>query len=201
MSDIGLYISTFRSKTQNQVARRARELDKKTRALAILLRDDWAKAVLEREREVHAVRSQLAQTEADLDEQLDIMSGLSTSKERGERLQARRSSPLAESYERAVNVGGHERGDDPRESEVFLGGTGAGIGMVALQVAWIGGETSSWLSLYSGAFLVATGRWSAVQSGTKTGLKHQPKLKRRQVELRLRFIQLDVYDVHRPIAS
>lgn len=121
----------------SQAAKRGRELGRKTRALDILLRDDWAKAVLEREKETRTTRLQLAQAEGELATQLNCMAGLASS-----------GSGLGEVHNgkvpgRANHEGGKSVGDSKEEerptakgeAEVFLGGAGGGIGMVALQVS------------------------------------------------------------------
>ncbi|CAM9582087.1 unnamed protein product [Ectocarpus fasciculatus] len=118
---------------QGLAARHARELDKKTRALAILLQDDWANAVLKREKETRAVRLQLAQADADLAKQLDSIAGLAV----GCKLGARKASVRRSNHAGGGDVG--EREEEERETtenepEVFLGGETGGIGMVALQV-------------------------------------------------------------------
>lgn len=116
-----------------QAARHARELDKKTRALAILLQDDWANAVLKREKETRALRLQLAQADADLAKQLDSIAGLAVGCKRG----ARKAVVRRSNHAGGGDVG--EREEEERETtenepEVFLGGEAGGIGMVALQV-------------------------------------------------------------------
>lgn len=116
-----------------QAARHARELDKKTRALAILLQDDWANAVLKREKETRAVRLQLAQADADLAEQLDSIACLAVGSKRG----ARKASVRRSNHAGGGDVGEHEeeeRETTGHEPEVFLGEGTGGIGMVALQV-------------------------------------------------------------------
>ncbi|CAM9154699.1 unnamed protein product, partial [Laminaria digitata] len=69
---------------QQQATRRKRELERKTRALDILLRDDWANAVLERVSETRATRLQLAQAEVDREAQLDAMAGLAVDGQQAE---------------------------------------------------------------------------------------------------------------------
>ncbi|CAM9969999.1 unnamed protein product, partial [Ectocarpus sp. 4 AP-2014] len=116
---------------QGLAARHARELDKKTRALAILLQDDWANAVLKREKEIRAVRLQLAQADADLGEQLDSIAGLAV----GSKRRARKASVRHSDHAGGGHVGEHQeekRGITGHEPEVFLGGGTGGIGMVAL---------------------------------------------------------------------
>ncbi|CAM9421118.1 unnamed protein product [Ectocarpus sp. 13 AM-2016] len=117
---------------QGLAARNARELDRKTRALAILLQDDWANAVLKREKETRAVRLQLALADADLGEQLDSMAGLAV----GSKRRARKASVRHSNHAGGGHVGEHEeekREITEHEPEVFLGGGTGGIGMVALQ--------------------------------------------------------------------
>ncbi|CBN77476.1 hypothetical protein Esi_0059_0111 [Ectocarpus siliculosus] len=119
-------------KDTEEAARHARELDKKTRALAILLQDDWANAVLKREKETRAVRLQLAQADADLGEQLDSIAGLAV----GSKRRARKASVRHSNHAGGGHVGEHEeekRETTGHEPEVFLGEGTGGIGMVALQ--------------------------------------------------------------------
>ncbi|CAB1113805.1 unnamed protein product [Ectocarpus sp. CCAP 1310/34] len=122
-------------KDTEEAARHARELDKKTRALAILLQDDWANAVLKREKETRAVRLQLAQADADLGEQLDRIAGLAV----GSKRRARKASVRHSNHGGGGHVGEHEEEKQEisgHEPEVFLGGGTGGIGMVALQVCF-----------------------------------------------------------------
>ena len=121
--------------------RRGRELDRKTRALAILLRDDWATAVLEREKETRATRLQLAQAEADLTAQLDRVAGVGVSscgRRTCEGQTSRQPDRHAEGRGSAEGTEDKEREATAEETEVFLGGAGGGagggVGMVALQV-------------------------------------------------------------------
>lgn len=116
--------------------RRGQELDRKTRALAILLRDDWATAVLERERETRATRLQLAQTEADLAAQIDRVAGVGVSGS-GWREGQTSGQPdrHVEGRGSADGTEGKEREATAAEAEVFLGGAGGEVGMVALQVS------------------------------------------------------------------
>eukprot|EP00903_Cladosiphon_okamuranus_P014747 g13665.t1 len=121
---------------QQQAVRRGRELDRKTRALTILLRDDWATAALEREQETRAARLQLAQAEADLAAQIDRMAGVVV---RGSRRRVHEGQASGQFDGHAVVrgsvTGGEGNGGETvgEEAEVFLGGAGGGIGMVALQ--------------------------------------------------------------------
>lgn len=134
------HLLTFRSVDIawfSQAARRTRELRRKTRALAILLRDDWAKAVLDREKETRAARLQLAQAEDELATQLDSMAGLAAI---GSGMGVTHDGNVSR---RTKHEGGKRAGESEEEkrraargeAEVFLGGAGGGIGMVALQVS------------------------------------------------------------------
>lgn len=115
-----------------QAVQLKRELDKKTRALSVLLRDDWAKVALEREREIRAVRVQLAQTEAHLEEQLDTMvERLLASVKKQSRI-GRKDEQSSEGCRNAVGNTPEENHGNP--AEVFVGEAGAEGGMVALQV-------------------------------------------------------------------
>ena len=128
--------------------RRGRELDRKTRALAILLRDDWATAVLEREQETRAARLQLAQAEADLAAQIDRVAGVGVPGI-GARAHGGQASGQPDRHAggraSAARTQGNEREATREEAEVFLGGAGGGagggVGMVALQV---GGDWLLW---------------------------------------------------------
>ena len=110
-----------------QAALRRRELDKKTRALSVLLRDNWANMVLKQEREMCALRIQLAQSEADLKEHIDSVIGPASG---AERIGAERE-------------GVNKRKERENASEVFIGGVETEVGMVALQVCW-GGVLTRW---------------------------------------------------------
>ncbi|CAM9574872.1 unnamed protein product [Pylaiella littoralis] len=118
---------------ETYAARRGRELDRKSRALAILLRGDWASTVLEREQETRAARLQLAECEADLTAQVDSMAGLAaaSSSTRGRGAHDGKVSGQP-GHAAGRGVTGSER-PAGEEAEVFLGGAGEGIGMVALQ--------------------------------------------------------------------
>lgn len=124
-----------------QILRRDRELDKKTRALAILLRDDWATTAVKREQEARAARLQLAQAEADLAAQTDSMARLAVSSGRRRREDGEASRRPQRHAGGRSSVDGIEA-EEPRaareEAEVFLGGAGGGVEMVALQVG-VGG--------------------------------------------------------------
>ena len=119
--------------TARQAARRKRELERKSRALDILLRDDWANAVLARVRETRATRLQLAQAEADREAQLDAMVGLAVD-----------GQPAADENEPGGAIRGQDRGDAGSEtkhdeeggSDNFVGASGGGVEINALQVRW-----------------------------------------------------------------
>lgn len=123
-----------------QAAARRRELAKKNRALAILLKDDWATTALVKDRETQAMRVKLAQVEADLEAQLDNMAGMALTTGIGPRSRTGQGTHWSgESGQRARGEeNGEWRGKEEKETEggpeVFLGGTEGGIGMIALQV-------------------------------------------------------------------
>eukprot|EP00752_Nemacystus_decipiens_P010863 g9658.t1 len=137
---------------QQKAVSRERELDRKTRALAILLRDDWATAALEREQETRAARLQLAQAEADLAAQMDSVAGVGACSS-GWGVHKGQTSEQSDRHEEGGGSAGgskrKEREATAEEAEVFLGGAGGGVGMVSLQ-----GEGARRLR----AFVVSKGR-------------------------------------------
>lgn len=134
-----MYLTVTRT-TLPQAAARRRELGRKNRALTILLKDDWAATALVKDRETRAARAKLARVEADLEAQLDNMAGLALATGVGP------GSRMVQGTQWGGESGGRLRGGENGEwkgekekdteggPEVFLGGTEAGIGMIALQV-------------------------------------------------------------------
>lgn len=92
---------------------------------------------MDRERETRAVRIQLAQAEADLESQLDTMAGLALGVGIRGGQAPRNVAGGADHQEGGGGVGGGGEGG-VQEAEVFLGGGGRGVGMVALQVRGVG---------------------------------------------------------------
>lgn len=118
--------------------RRRKNLDKRDRALAILLRGDWAAALLIRNRELRVARIKVAELEAELGNQLDIMADLAVS------AGSRASEGGYTKGDRKMNrdlqrddISGVQLVADEREDnnpEVFPDGTQAGLEIIALQV-------------------------------------------------------------------